>query len=356
MKNKSFLSLIIFVSVLVFLWILSGWNTENFDYANYNNRYNYISDNGFNLLRLDFGYDLIEYILIQLGATYQQFRIVVYGIALFIVGLIIYKWSINPVFVLLFYICYHFVRDVVETRNFLGSVFILLTINLFGKKGNAHIWYLILLIFAGFSLHMSFILYFFLLFTERKKLNYWSLLVICGLLALGSRTIFGSISMLNMFEGMDDKINEFMAFSPQYAIFVSLGLAIGNGICVSYFNNSLNHCNSSNKSINHLSVGRYSEIMYNINALSCFLIVFTTINGSFYSRLFGNLLLLNIIYFSNVISLVEKSKFTLIVILVVYITVFLYFTQIPIFWEHLALIVDNNALFSLSWLDYFLFL
>lgn len=346
-RSGSTLTLFLFVTVLVFLWILAGWNTDNYDYSNYSARYGYVLSGGFNPIKLDFGYDLIEYVFGLFGARFEQFRVWIYGIGVLIIGTLIWKWSIHPVWALVFYICFHFLRDTVETRNFIASLFVLLTINYYGKTDKWHHVFIALLLFMSFSIHMAFILYLPFLLIDFKQIrwNYWIILLISACLSFfAQRLLAGSIGLID-FEGIEDKISNFLSISPTFAFAVAIIKAIFNGVCVTFFYNNLQRAAELGSiRINHLRASVYSRIMYNMNALTCFMIVFTPISGSFYTRLFGNVLILNIIYFLNVLSWVKKDKIWLTILLVIYMLFYIFTSQIIPFQEHLDYLLNNNSI------------
>lgn len=344
MRRHTSLSLWLFIAIILFLWVLAGWNTYNFDYDNYSARYRYVQSGGFNLLKLDFGYDFIEYIFILFGSSFEQFRIWIYGMGLFIIGIIIWKWSIHPVWVLFFYICTHYLRDVVETRNFLASIFILLTIFHYGRKKPAKYLLIALLIFCAFSIHMSFFLYIPFLMADIRKWNYWALMLVSVLLSLFARELLSNSVGLFELDGMDDKVSEFLTLSPTFAFIAAVVKIVVNGMTISYFHSkALKACNQE-FFLKKMPLANYSQIMYNLNSLSCILLILTPISGSFYTRLFGNILLLNAIYFFNVIGSLKRGRTELIVILLLYTVFFTVMTQINPFWEHLNFVLSNNAL------------
>lgn len=344
MKKHTSLTFWFFIAIIVFLWVLAGWNTYNFDYDNYSARYRYVQSGGFNLLKLDFGYDFVEYIFILLGATFEQFRIWIYGIGLLVIGKIIWKFSIHPIWVLLFYICTHYLRDVVEIRNFLASLFILWTIFYYGEKRKVKRLLVVLLIFCAFSIHMSFILYIPFLLVDVRKWNYWMIGAACVVISLFAQELLSNSASLFAVEGMDDKINEFLSLSPTFAFLSAIVKIIVNGLTVSYFHRKAIKASNDGVYINKLPINEFSLVMYNINSLSCILLILTPISGSFYTRLFGNILLLNAIYFLNVIGAVKKGKTEMIAIMILYTIFFTVMTQINPFWEHLNYVLSNNSL------------
>lgn len=342
-QRKSFVTLVVFVVFLVFLWILAGWNTDNYDYNNYIVRYNHIQNYGFESFKLDFGYDFLEYVFSVFGASFQEFRIWIYGIGLSVLGILIWKWSYYPIYALLFYICSHFLRDTVEVRNYLASLFVLITIWFYGRKGRRKYLIITVLLFIGLTFHVAFLLYIPFVLIDYRKWNYWWLLILSLIMTLFARHMLSESVSLVEFEGMDDKVSRFLSVSPTFALIVAVIKATFNGLCVSIFHREYNG-NLKYSNIKHIHVKDYSQIMYNMNALSCFMIIFTPISGSFYTRLFGNILILNVIYFLNTIYFVKKGKIALSLLLVFYMLFFIVTAQIVPFTEHLNYLLNYNSI------------
>lgn len=337
-----------FYAIIIILWLVAGWNDDNFDLQAYMDRYGIISSEGFNLFKVDFGFDFIEYLFIYLGFSFNEFHIIIYAIGLFAISKIILKWSFNPILVLLLYVFYHYIRDVVELRNFLGYIFMLYAINYMGKSNKLHIIVVAILLFLSFSIHMAFLLYFVFIFAERKEFrryNYWLFLIVSILFSFLSKGFLGNISTLLVFEGMGDKIDLYMGYSPFWATIDASFLALGNGFCVNYYyKTAVSNINIRQTKMNQMSFENYSLLMYNLNSLTCIFIILTSIGLTFYARLFSNFMILNIIFFTNVIHLKKGNKTYDILLLSIYFMVFLYFTHISPFWEHLDLILNNNSL------------
>lgn len=341
-----FYSRIIYIAFFFLLWFLSGWNTFNEDYDNYESRYNYVSNEGADISKLDFGYDLIQGLFASRGVDFETYHIVIYGIAILALGYFIYKWSLNPLFVVFFYFFFHFLRDTVELRNFLASIFVLYTLFFYGRDTNKSRILIMLLLFLGFSIHMSFILYLPFIFADcKKKLRYKSFLLLSFFASLIAGTLFGfGASFLN-FSGLEDKVADYSSIESTWGFALCFVLASINGITLRSFEKEVATIQNIQIRINHLSLQRFFLIINNINALSCFFVAFSSINASFYLRLFSNILIVNIILFLWVIYY-SKKKIKLTGILVIYIIIFTYFMRITPFSLHLMLFLSNNSLFG----------
>ena len=125
-KRNSFLTIAAIMLIFVVMWLFAGWNVENADLDNYRIRYDYSDYDTFKSLDIGFYYVLKFFYDFKL--SFETFHIIIYGIGLLVLSTLTYKWSRWPVVVLLIYISYKYVRDVVEMRNFLASLMLLVTL------------------------------------------------------------------------------------------------------------------------------------------------------------------------------------------------------------------------------------
>lgn len=347
--KSNIIQFVLFVSLLGILWILSGWNTNNADIDNYILEYGYVQEGGFSF-SLHFGYSFLQYIFVLLGIDFETYRIIIYGIGLFFLGRLFWRWSPYPILTLLFYVSLHYLRDVIQMRNFIASVFVISLIDFFGKTNKSHKVAVILLIFIAFSIHLSFFVLFILLLTEKVKCNYWKTLGLSFVLAflLQSFYLGGGLYLFSgLLMGGEEKVDEVMEILPKYALYLNTILACYNGICISYFNKLLKHDKDAcNAQIGHLRFESFSAIINNMNALSTTILIFTVINGAFFSRTFVNITLINIIYFSNVIYFAKGIKSQGIILLLIYVSIFSFFLKITPYAMHLQSVLNNNAIFG----------
>ncbi len=339
MKRKKKIIPILFI--LLVCWIIAAGNNFNADYDAYVNMYEWSKSSEFGLLKMDFGFNFFMSLFANAGIPFQSFRIILYAICLSLIVILCYKEARYPLIVLLSYIVIHFLRDIVETRNFLATIFLLYTV-FFYRKCTRNYIYLIILLLTAFSIHMSFILYFpFILIGLFKRIHYWRMLVICSFFSVFARFFVTSGVDLLMIDGLQDKVSDYSDVTTTFALPLSVCLAIYNGICVSYFNKIKNRTIEPNK---NYSLVDYGFVMNNMNSISCLFLIFSPFNFSFYARLFGNIILLNMIYFTNILSY-SKKKNTGVILIVFYVLLFAFFTQINPFILHLSTVFNNNIFF-----------
>lgn len=330
------------------MWLVAGWNTFNDDYDNYVSEYSIVQSEGIHSV-LYVGYQFIQNVFVSLGCDYATYRIAIYGIFITFLGIFIYRWSSSIILALIFYILFHFLRDCVETRNFIASIFILLTLEYFGKPEKSHWYAVILLLLTGFSIHMTFVLYFVFLLVEKKEWNYWALLVFSFIFSFIFKYLAQG-SLFSFFIGQDDfldnQVDIVLSTAPKFAVYATTIGACFNGLCLTYFRKQLKvSVRAKNSYVRHLSMKSYSYIINNINALTNIFIIMTTLHGGFYGRLFANMVLLNVIYFINVIKVSERNKNSSFIVLFVYMVFYCCLLEIQPFQLHLHDVFTNNSIF-----------
>lgn len=337
-----------FVFFLVMMWFVAGWNTYNDDYDNYITEFTVVQKDGIHTV-LYVGYQFIENIFASIGFDYATYRIAVYGIFISFLGVFVYRWSSSVILTILFYIVFHFLRDCVETRNFIASIFILYTMEFYGKQNKNHKYGILMMLLVGFSVHMTFILYFVFLLVEKKKWNYWRVLLFCFVFSFIFKFLAQN-SLFAYFIGQDDyldnQVDNVLSAAPKFAVFAATLSACFNGFCLSYFRKSISNSEKARTAyVRHLPLGQYSIVINNINSLTNCFIILTTLHGGFYDRLFANIIILNFIFFINVIRVSESRKNILILLLVLYVVTYSFLLQIRPFQVHFFDVINNNSLF-----------
>ena len=353
-KKTKCLQIVICVILCLFMWILSGWNYENADIINYHNSYAIRSVKIAYFGNLDFGFRYIEYFFFSKGLTFETFRILLYGVGLSLIGLICYKWCENPSIAVLSYFLFHFLRDSVETRNYVASVLLLCSFFYVGSKKKYQLFLFPFFLLLAFTVHMSFALCLPLYFVStKKKLNYWKTLIACTLLSFIASPLLKLASSSLLIDGLENKVDAYLLKSPVMATLLAVLLSIVNGVIIEFFRYKAknNYYKLKNDIIGYSRMSNYCRIIYNINVISCVYIIFTSITFSFYGRLFGNTLILNFIFMLNVIKYSKKSEtIKLYYIFLIYLAIFIYFLQIKPFELHYNNIIQYNSLIDFTFI------
>ena len=102
-KMRRQASTLISFFILLFLWIIAGWNTDNADLENY--RYMYESYSSLNFLeQSDVGYAFLAFIFKGFGCSFELYHIIIYLIMLLGLWFFLTKQSKSIFLVLIFYI------------------------------------------------------------------------------------------------------------------------------------------------------------------------------------------------------------------------------------------------------------
>ncbi len=120
-------SCVAFILLLLFIWIVFAFNSNNPDYRIYNNWYDSTRQYGV-MNRFELGFSYLMFFSVKLGLSYQQFNVFVATVGLFLIGISLYKYCRYPFLTLCLYSLYPFVFDVVQIRNFLAEAIILFAI------------------------------------------------------------------------------------------------------------------------------------------------------------------------------------------------------------------------------------
>lgn len=343
-KNRNGLFTILSVIALfIVMWIYSGWNDYNADLYNYEIRYE--NPDLLSLNTLDIGFYSLFYLLHSWGISFANAHICIYGVALFIVCFIILRWSKMPVVLLLIYFAYHFVRNVVEMRNFLAFATLLLSMQYVGREGVYNRIKLAMGLLLSVSFHISYVPFLLLFFLDVKK-NYnpyiW-FAIFGGLSFFVNMFVAGWAGMLEI-ERLDEKMGNYLSLTHTANIVSFLIISFNMYIIMYYKKKSDKYV--ANKPIPAVGGWKeymdYTKLMYNLNVMSGIFITFSAINFSFTGRLFGNVVFLNLIYISNYFMLARKKDFKDYAYAVLYlIHVFLIY---PMAQVHYVDVFSNNSL------------
>lgn len=342
--TKNPISIFVVIILTVCIWIIAGWNYYNSDYENYRIYYDVKLFDRLAFGELDFGYHYFSYIFYILGFDFESFRIAVYGLCLFFISYYCLRWSKVPVFCLLFYIAFHFLRDVVQTRNFIASIFILFAIQCLLYDEYKYKILLFVLVMVAYSIHMSFVLYLiFCLPNMLRKISYFKFLFVCVCCSFIASTLMSHFSSFLNIGLLSEKVANYLSYAPVWSVVLSSLLAIVNGIVLKYYLYRLKMTPVGNSYIRNVSLSRFMDVVVIVNIASCIFVLFSSVNFSFYGRLFGNILLVNIICISNIVYfLKQKRVFVDYLILGVYVAIFVYFLRIEPFDMHYHDVVSNN--------------
>lgn len=319
----------VFTLLWLFMWIISGWNTENADLENYIVFYTRNFDR-FDIIELaDPGFNFINKTFNAYSFTFETYHMIVYGIIVTYICYQVWKRSCKPILILFIYLFTAFFADVIQLRNFVALFFLMIGLFALVDKNEKHpkLKFFLFNLLAC-SIHIAFVFYFiFLLLDINIKpvfIIFGSIIFsVVGHVILSSLSTFAYISE-NGF--LSNRAETYLESSSYWSVVIcSFQYLIHYFVC--------KRCiiSSGYSTIN-------SKYFMQINVLLAVLIVMTSINMTFF-RLFRNMLLFSSIYLING-YLCGKNKAN-----VVYLS--LYFVLMSFFHFWWGDVLSNvNAIFS----------
>lgn len=200
---------IVFVAMLLLIWLMLGWSSENADYSIHLGR--------FNNYKLTSIYTEVLYTMLMRGAnnaglTYQQFLPLVMLVYVAVIGFIVKKESKAPAFVLALYMIFPACMEAVQVRYTLASTFVLLGFYFLFKEDDklGELKFVCMVILATF-MHISTSV--FLLFLLVKRLNKSRTILyttIISVIIYSSRASF-VINLIGKLPGMAEKTSMVLA-------------------------------------------------------------------------------------------------------------------------------------------------
>lgn len=318
--------------IWIFMWILSGWNTDNADLSNYVTYY----DEGDMFLLSGLanpGFHFLNYIFNSYNISFETYHIILFGIITFFICYQVWKRSYNPIIVILIYLLTAYIPDIIQLKNSLAYIFLLLGLFCLIDPNERHskLKFLILNTIAT-TIHVGFVFYFVFLLVDRKiKSSY----VICGsiLLSIFGHSIlsyFSSFAFISDNTFLNNRAESYLSTSSYVSVILcSLQYLLHYYVCKSCVLNS---------PYNGINKHRFMQI----TALASTLIIMTSVNMTFF-RLFRNLLLFSSIYIINGYYY-KSNKMNMTCIL------FLYFITMSYFhlWhgdvlKNVGIIINNNS-------------
>lgn len=306
-KKKS--NHILYINLLS-IWVLFFTNIQNPDYDNYV----YMYYNGSN--RVEWLFLVVNNLCFKLGFSYHLYLAIISGCAFAIVGKFIKKNSLNPSLVLLLYIFFPFMIDIVQIRNFLVSVILLYSIQfiLAGSKKDLFKFFVCIIIASGFQ----YIAYFYLLFLlipflmkTMKMFNVRARYIIffvylCTIILFSNKIILSSIG--NVFTYfIDDYYQSYFEIKTNLGYIFYWIFQLASIYLLVYSHKIIKgKVLQKNGEKSHILI-RFSEVTLIINIILILafpLYVFRTI----FTRIIRNILILNFVTYSNAFSLLRRDS------------------------------------------------
>lgn len=317
----------------MFVWGLSAWNTDNADMENYVAYYttNYNNLNIWDLA--DPGFKFINKLFNVYGFTFETYHIIIYSVLMTYICHQIWKRSQRPNLILFIYLFTAFIADVIQLRNSLALLFLL--IGLFALIDNNERYpkfkFFVFNLLAS-SIHIAFVFYFVFLFINVKIRPRYFILG-CILLSILGHSILGYFSTFtyiaeNSF--LNNRAESYLEHSSYWSVMIcSFQYLIHYFVCKRCVMKS---------GYNGINVNCFMQI----NVLIAMLIIMSSVNMTFF-RLFRNILLFSSIYLING-YLYKKNKVD-----AIYLSLYFLFMSFFHFWwgdvlVNVGIIFSNNLI------------
>ena len=184
---------IMFFMILLSMWSLMAFSTNNADYAYYSLVFERI-ENGVSYYAVETGFYILCKISVKLGIGYPVFLTIYSGIAFLLITNSIVKYTNKPIAVLFMYFCYPFILDIAQIRHFMAcAIFIFSARYLKEYSIKNVVKYCILIILAVSQQIFSLVFFLFLLvyISDKKKVVLISIIT-TFFLFFGERALLNS--------------------------------------------------------------------------------------------------------------------------------------------------------------------
>lgn len=305
-KDKKSLTLF-FVLLFMLMWIIMGFNTQNPDYEYYNNLF-LRAKHGISYHAVETGFWFLINISVKLGIDYSMFIKIYTLIGLMLIGNSIVKYTKKSSLVLLLYMCYPFLLDVVQIRHFMAMaifIFAMRYLEEYSKKNLLKYIACIVIAASQQIIALSFLVYILVYFTDQKKATALAVIftivnVICYRYALRTSLITRILSL------RDKTIDYSGGYTVrQLLLYVCFYIFL---ILFCVFLKKINKKNDNN------------FFMYKICLYSTIFIPFLMIDFQ-YTRLFRGSIIVLYIFITRQISALRKENRVLFTIMLVFIMI-----------------------------------
>ncbi len=206
-------SKVITIVLLLFLWLLFGWSSDNADYANYVLKYNYIDQLASGLEPL---FVIIVKIFKHLGLDYRSFLIIFSAMYFIFMYFFAKKFTKNTLFVFALYSIFPFMLDVVQIRQTMAFPLIWLGIYFYLKgQSKSSYFYSCLFIVLASLIHGASLYFLLLFFMDKIRIKYKEIIIlafvpISFLIVPLIGTLFIRISLLL---GINGRLQQYSTFT-----------------------------------------------------------------------------------------------------------------------------------------------
>lgn len=302
----------VFVVEFLMAWVLIAGNYQNADYEQYLIRY----DSGLDVF-VDIGFSYLCNFFNGLGWSYQEFKTLLSFVCLLLIFRTISKVSRYPALGGAVFLIFPLIIDVTQFRNFVSYSIVVFAIPFLFEKEKSGLFKYIIAVLVASSIHTLSVFY--LLFAlSRLKLKTW----LVGALFLGVLLIKESAKLFFTISFETEKLDNSSTTSIAGAIFNVL-IVIAN-IAIIWYVSKHNKEDLSNKKFLWMSFCTEKTWLY-CNCLFVLIIPFL-FDFANYSRIYRNMVFLNMIFIANSYYLKRSTKVVIMTSYYLFFIVFNYFT------------------------------
>lgn len=341
-----------YIFYIIFFIIVMGLNIHHLNYgsSSYNNYdfYNYYtlyksSANAISDRNAEIGFKILFYLFNQIGLKFYQARLLISVVGYLLIISTIKKYTNNINYVLLLYLFYPFINDVIQIRNFLAvSIFIFSTRFLIEKPKLYVFKYSLFLLIASLF-HISIIYYFLILvfLKMNKKQTLYTLFIIMPIFITLSYTDLYKNLILFLFD--NEKLFYYLSRKSTIGFIpISIMFIFRYIVFIIFYKEAINQVNNFDNIYYKKNI---YDIIFKMN-MAAFLIFPLLVYNYNFIRLYRNILILNYVLYSDVIYIIRKNGkkgnlyifLSLILVLILFLQFYVlhYDTQIlPVFQDNL---------------------
>ena len=327
-KNNPFLA--IYLVLCIFLWILSGWNTHNYDYENYVIGYAQEWDTFTNVGNPGFAF--LNNIFYKLGFSFELFHIVIYGVFIFFITHVVWGNSKMPILILFIYFFTAYFGDIIQLKNTVAIIFLYIGIfTLINVQDQYATQKFVICNLIATSIHIGFVFYFvFVLY--KRRINPVYFIIFCIVSSIFGHKIlekFSTYSFVTDNAFLMQRSEYYLESSSFWSVIIcSFQYLIHYVVCKRFIKNRM--------------YDKKYQFFFNITVLLSVVLILCSINMTFF-RLFRNMLLISSIFILNGYVFNKKKND------IVWLTFYFIFMSVMHFWitdvfPNMDLVFMNNSL------------
>lgn len=318
------------IMLLSFCWIILSGNTFNPDTISYVRMYEGTSG------KHEIGFMFLCDLIYSLGRTYQEFRIIVYSIILFLLFIFAKRVKANCFWVFLLYLIYPLFLDGIQIRSALSYAIALVGVTLLYSNSKYNILKFILVIFLAGTIHYMALFYLVFIFSKLgiNKKTFLKIVSMLTVILLVMLYLYPK-SIVELIAFSSNKVKGNFIHHARIGIIVSIALHLGGFYLY------------RKEYIRQMNTGKWDskyDIHYKINILMLLLVPFYAFSMNFF-RIYRLMIFSNNAFIFN--ESIGQRKFTCSKVQLEAVLYVILLGIQQIYWSGLQKgFFDNNILFA----------